>query len=719
MNFWRGAIILSLTIIWSHIGFAQEEIVKEYHRNGKLKILGKTVNGLKEGKWVEYNLNGARSKFSWYTHDYLDSVLYIGSTKRPKRKTIFPQPGDRFKFCNVEYDLKGHKKKEYCQFECETLADCREVTIEFFPNGQKHRLIGFLNDDPYKTSRAWNKDGQLLRDMRLTRGGRRTDTCRYYYPEGGLSSEDIFSGIQLQYRTQWHKNGAKKGFQYPLGRDSIGHRVDSWYPSGKLSTKELEYTDSTGARHYLQQGWWENGQMSYRRQKVGRKNEGQWQEWHNNGQLSKSEYYQNGVRHGEFRDYYADGQLQFSACYTNGKRDGVELYYTSEGVLNKELHFNEGESFYYLTFYPNSQPQSYYQSYDRDKYRVDSNFYWLENGTMTGWEFLKHSKKHDFLEWGKEIDWYADGQLYRIKTLSPQLDSEKYWWENGQPKKVEFRRYKFPGLMGRYRARFSEKLQDEGFQTRVKTWKEWSEEGRQLSEAKHHRGVEKKSWKVLSNGNIEKRRLKSGFYFIRPVHKIQTLSSDRRKKIAMTKVKGKKRIEYSGGNKSIKWKRKEMEITRSNHYSEKIYFNPKGRPLRKEMLWDGRIFKEIIFEEKGKKQKKIINPHLNRIYKGKENNLEPIRMSRWEAGGDYAVLSGKVLDRETGDMLPFVNVVLNGGSSNSNGAATDIDGFFKISQVPAGTYHLVITYPGYKHLSYDLEIKRGEALKFEILISSY
>jgi len=56
------------------------------------------------------------------------------------------------------------------------------------------------------------------------------------------------------------------------------------------------------------------------------------------------------------------------------------------------------------------------------------------------------------------------------------------------------------------------------------------------------------------------------------------------------------------------------------------------------------------------------------------------------------VISGKVTDTETGEALIGANVII----VNTNwGAATDIDGFFKISSVPPGTYDLKVTYVGY------------------------
>ncbi|RKY43826.1 MAG: hypothetical protein DRP88_08840, partial [Candidatus Neomarinimicrobiota bacterium] len=54
---------------------------------------------------------------------------------------------------------------------------------------------------------------------------------------------------------------------------------------------------------------------------------------------------------------------------------------------------------------------------------------------------------------------------------------------------------------------------------------------------------------------------------------------------------------------------------------------------------------------------------------------------------------GKVTDSETGDALIGCNVILEGIGI---GAATDMDGYFHIRNIPPGTYNIIISYIGYK-----------------------
>jgi len=67
-------------------------------------------------------------------------------------------------------------------------------------------------------------------------------------------------------------------------------------------------------------------------------------------------------------------------------------------------------------------------------------------------------------------------------------------------------------------------------------------------------------------------------------------------------------------------------------------------------------------------------------------------------------ISGQVTDAKTGDPLPGVNVLID---ELQRGAPTDIDGQYEITDVPTGTYSLVVSYIGYE--SYETSIDVGDS----------
>jgi len=56
-------------------------------------------------------------------------------------------------------------------------------------------------------------------------------------------------------------------------------------------------------------------------------------------------------------------------------------------------------------------------------------------------------------------------------------------------------------------------------------------------------------------------------------------------------------------------------------------------------------------------------------------------------------ISGKIRDKSSQEELAFVNLQL---SNSTKGATTDESGNFRISNIPVGSYNLVVSYVGYK-----------------------
>ncbi len=79
-------------------------------------------------------------------------------------------------------------------------------------------------------------------------------------------------------------------------------------------------------------------------------------------------------------------------------------------------------------------------------------------------------------------------------------------------------------------------------------------------------------------------------------------------------------------------------------------------------------------------------------------------------------IAGKVLDAKTGEALMGVAVAVEG---TSLGAISDLDGNYKITNVPAGKVNLVFQYVGYsKKKASEIEVKKGETLTLDQNLSS-
>lgn len=81
---------------------------------------------------------------------------------------------------------------------------------------------------------------------------------------------------------------------------------------------------------------------------------------------------------------------------------------------------------------------------------------------------------------------------------------------------------------------------------------------------------------------------------------------------------------------------------------------------------------------------------------------------------DKATIRGNVYDKANAQPISFATVKLEGASI---GGATDINGFFSLSNIPVGTYDLVVTYLGYDDYKINVTVKKGDIVYQNIYIS--
>ena len=83
---------------------------------------------------------------------------------------------------------------------------------------------------------------------------------------------------------------------------------------------------------------------------------------------------------------------------------------------------------------------------------------------------------------------------------------------------------------------------------------------------------------------------------------------------------------------------------------------------------------------------------------------------------ENAALFGKVVDSATNEELIGANLILGG---TTIGAATDIDGNYKINNIPTGTYNLIVSMIGYsKYTVTEIKLNPGEQKKLDLSLVS-
>ncbi|MBT4477984.1 MAG: TonB-dependent receptor [Flavobacteriales bacterium] len=76
-------------------------------------------------------------------------------------------------------------------------------------------------------------------------------------------------------------------------------------------------------------------------------------------------------------------------------------------------------------------------------------------------------------------------------------------------------------------------------------------------------------------------------------------------------------------------------------------------------------------------------------------------------------IRGFVSDKSTGEPIMFCNVTIDG---TSQGSQTDLNGMYTLSKIPVGKHKIVVTFIGYKKLTQDISLNKGQilTLKFEL-----
>lgn len=76
-------------------------------------------------------------------------------------------------------------------------------------------------------------------------------------------------------------------------------------------------------------------------------------------------------------------------------------------------------------------------------------------------------------------------------------------------------------------------------------------------------------------------------------------------------------------------------------------------------------------------------------------------------------IKGVIKDKSTGELLPFVNVLLEQNGTQKGGASSDFDGKYTISNIEPGEYTLKVSFVGYKPFQINGVVIKGSKITFQ------
>ena len=81
--------------------------------------------------------------------------------------------------------------------------------------------------------------------------------------------------------------------------------------------------------------------------------------------------------------------------------------------------------------------------------------------------------------------------------------------------------------------------------------------------------------------------------------------------------------------------------------------------------------------------------------------------------GQTGSVEGTVADKNTGETLPGANVYIEG---TTTGVSSDINGYYKLENIPVGEISLVISYVGYKSITQPINVVEGRTVTLDFQI---
>lgn len=85
-----------------------------------------------------------------------------------------------------------------------------------------------------------------------------------------------------------------------------------------------------------------------------------------------------------------------------------------------------------------------------------------------------------------------------------------------------------------------------------------------------------------------------------------------------------------------------------------------------------------------------------------------------EVLGQSGSIKGFVYDKENGEPIIFTNVYLKG---TTYGLATDVNGYYNLSKIPAGKYELICTYVGYDTVNVEVNVIANRVISKDLYLN--
>jgi antitoxin component YwqK of YwqJK toxin-antitoxin module len=313
-------IILSIFFLISLATFGQKPVAIDSGFTNKDSAKNLLVNGLKEGRWIEYIGDTGE-----ITTDTSASSYYLTMYKADKPYGIQREyaKGGRLQFEAIH--IPGKKEP-------------RAIFFNYYPSGKLQSEFSYMGDKPDGKFKWYYENGKLKNETDYALGVK--GAMKFFDEIGNKISANQFAIQESGFTNKAEAlnklvNGKKEGKWAEYMDSSFNATKDTnaiiyvlgTYKTGKKNGIEKIYFDgiimfetpyNNDAVNGIQKEYDETGKLEAEHTYGNGKLNGVEKIYYQNGKIRVETYYMNSLRNGEAKEYYESGKLKSRTLYKNG-----------------------------------------------------------------------------------------------------------------------------------------------------------------------------------------------------------------------------------------------------------------------------------------------------------------------------------------------------------------------------------------------------------------
>jgi len=292
-----------------------------FHDNGQEHLIGNYENGLKNGVWMEYDINGKLINMLNYTNGVLSTESSV--------------------------------------------LDVLQTKYTYYPNGMRKTITYARNDTLHGYSKNYKENGELegvsfyqngilvAQGGTLDKLGRKQGHWKFFYDTGKLKEEGDFIGGQRNKKWVFYYEDGKRIEQTgEFINDKFSGTWEWFYENGKK--RRVEFFEDGLEEGELQE-WDKFGYKMVVAEFIGGVLDGNYN--YSVGDFIEKGKYRDGLKFGKWKQWFTDYEieiLQAELQYSDGFKNGTQVFYYPNGLTKALIEYKNGELSGETTFFDSS-----------------------------------------------------------------------------------------------------------------------------------------------------------------------------------------------------------------------------------------------------------------------------------------------------------------------------------------------------------------------------